>query len=421
MAFNRRTALLTGLALTAGSAWMLRPGDRGSNHDRYFDALESTLQRAGIGKPSLVIDKQALANNTDTLRERIGGRYHYRIVVKSLPSLPLVKMVMERASTRRLMLFHQPFINRVASEIPDADVLLGKPMPVAAARQFYDNLGQTSFDPSQQLQWLIDTPTRAHEYGQLATALGQPLRINIEIDVGLHRGGTPDSRALLETLDAITQYPQLRFAGLMGYEPHIAKLPGNIIKHRDAAMARYAAFVQAAKQRLGDAWPDDVTLNSGGSGTYQLYDQEGFPFNELASGSCLVQPTDFDGPTLADHQPAAFIAAPVLKTLDHLSSPADSLARIQRWWDVNSAQTFFQYGGYWKAKAVSPVGLKNASLLGRSTNQEGLVGSASIRLEPGDWIFHRPTQSEHVFLQFGDILVYERGELTETWPTFDQV
>jgi len=32
---------------------------------------------------------------------------------------------------------HQPFINEVAAQVPRADILLGKPMPVAAARNFY--------------------------------------------------------------------------------------------------------------------------------------------------------------------------------------------------------------------------------------------------------------------------------------------
>ena len=61
----------------------------------------------------------------------------YRIVAKSLPSLPLLEAVMDATGSRRLMLFHQPFINQVAAKIPDADVLLGKPMPVAAAATFY--------------------------------------------------------------------------------------------------------------------------------------------------------------------------------------------------------------------------------------------------------------------------------------------
>ena len=47
-----------------------------------------------------------------------------------------------------------------------------------------------------------------------------------------------------------------------------------------------------------------------------------------------------------------------------------------------------------------------------------LNGSRNINLEPDDWIFFRPTQSEFVFLQFGDIAVYEQGRISQRWPVF---
>ena len=51
---------------------------------------------------------------------------------------------------------------------------------------------------------------------------------------------------------------------------------------------------------------------------------------------------------------------------------------------------------------------------------EMLNGSTSINLQPDDWVFLRPSQSEHVFLQFGDIAVYEDGEIVDSWPVFSQ-
>jgi D-serine deaminase-like pyridoxal phosphate-dependent protein len=163
-----------------------------------------------------------------------------------------------------------------------------------------------------------------------------------------------------------------------------------------------------------------VILNAGGSPTYQLYDKGVFPFNELSTGSCLVKPTDFDIPTLADHEPASYIATPVLKALNTLEIPGIDLGGLQSAWDPNRAQTFFTYGGYWKAKPESPRGLQNNPLFGRSTNQEMLNGSRSITLQPDDWVFLRPTQSEFVFLQFGDIAVYDGQKIGEYWPIFSE-
>ena len=65
-------------------------------------------------------------------------------------------------------------------------------------------------------------------------------------------------------------------------------------------------------------------------------------------------------------------------------------------------------------------GLINNGLFGRSTNQELLNGSRNIHLQTDDWVFLRPTQSEFVFLQFGDIAVYDGGAIIERWPVFSE-
>lgn len=417
---KRRPLLLGGLAAAVAAALWARPRDRGANHSPYFETMSNALDAAGQAKPTLVIDKARLLANVATLGKHVQGRFDYRVVVKSLPSLPLLREIMAAADTRRLMLFHQPFINRVAAELPQADVLLGKPMPVAAARNFYRQFEGGAFEPARQLRWLLDTPERARQYAALAAELEQPLLACIEIDVGLHRGGVQDDAELVALLDVLRASRWLSFAGFMGYEPHIAKVPGDPLAHRDKAMATYAHYIEVAQAHLGAAWPEDALLNAGGSPTYQYYDTGAFPFNELAAGSCLVKPTDFDLPSLADHRPASYIATPVLKAMDTVQIPGINLGPLQGWWNPNQARSFFTYGGWWKALPESPPGLVNNSLYGRSTNQEMLNGSRRIDLAADDWIFLRPTQSEFVFLQFGDIAVYEDGAITGFWPVFNE-
>ncbi|MFT4614496.1 MAG: D-serine deaminase-like pyridoxal phosphate-dependent protein [Bacteroidia bacterium] len=415
---KRRSLLLGSLAGAAGLTWIARPEDSGENHAPYFEGLSKALNAAGRSGPTLIIDKGELAANTATLLSHTADRFDYRIVAKSLPSLPLLENVMQQSGSNRVMLFHQPFVNQVAQRFPTADILLGKPMPVAAAQAFYREFAGGPFQPQQQLRWLLDTSRRAQQYAALAAGLGTDMRICIELDVGLHRGGVSSDQQLIAILDAVNASPHLKFSGFMGYEPHVVKVPGDPLVYRDRAVETYAHYIQLAKSYLGEAWPEDVLLNCGGSPTYQLYDDGEFPFNELAAGSCLVKPTDFDLPSLADHRPATWIATPVLKVMDSLHIPGIDLGPLQSLWDPNRARTFFTYGGYWKAEPVSPEGLASNPLFGRSTNQEMLNGSKTIELKPDDWVFLRPTQSEFVFLQFGDIAVYDKGKVAEEWPVF---
>jgi len=416
---KRRSLLLGGVAGALGLGALLRPRDRGKDHSPYFVGLSRALDDDRRSGPTLVVDRSGLQANVETLRAHIDGRFAYRIVAKSLPSLPLLNAVMQASGSQRLMLFHQPFVNEVAQALPGADILLGKPMPVAAAHNFYRQLSPGGFRPERQLCWLLDTPERVAGYGELADSLGRDMQVCIELDVGLHRGGVSSDDQLVRMLQLIGTSRHLAFRGFMGYEPHIVKMPlGDPLTYRDRAMARYRHFIAIARGYLGDAWPRDVLLNAGGSPTYQLYDTGDFPFNELAAGSCLVKPTDFDLPTLADHLPACYIATPVLKALDTLEIPGIDLGRLQSAWNPNRARTFFTYGGYWKARPESPEGLAYNALFGRSTNQEMLNGSRRISLEPDDWMFLRPTQSEFVFLQFGDIAVYDGRGIVDRWPVF---
>lgn len=419
MALSRRKLLIAGGAGAAALALGLRPSDKGQPHSEYFQQLSLALDKQKLAKPTLVIDKQKLTQNIQTLKGHIQQRFDYRIVAKSLPSVDLLEYVMQQSQSNKLMLFHQPFLNQVAERVPHADVLLGKPLPVNAAQSFYQQLAaHSAFDPQQQLQWLIDSPERLEQYAKLAQQLNQQLLVNIELDIGLHRGGVKDQQQLAAMLEQIKQQPLLKFSGFMGYEPHVAKAPGSPEYYRDQAMAQYQQHITTAKQVLGKEWPENVTLNAAGSPTYQLYDQGDFPFNELSAGSCLVKPTDFDLPTLADHLPASYIATPVLKKSDKLELPVPVVGDLMSLWDPNRQQTFFTYGGYWKALPESPKGLSINPLFGRSTNQEMLNGSTSVPLEVDDWVFLRPTQSEFVFLQFGDIALLDQGQISGYWPVF---
>ena len=224
---KRRSLLLGGMAGALGLGAMLRPRDKGENHSPYFIALSEALDGDRRSGPTLVVDRQRILANVATLKSHVAERFDYRIVAKSLPSLPLLKETMAASGSDRLMLFHQPFINQVARELPQADVLLGQPMPVAAAATFYRQFEGGAFDPSRQLCWLLDSPARVAEYAALAASLQQAMPVCIEIDVGLHRGGVNSDEDLVAMLNGIEASAQLQFRGFMGYEPHVVKVPGH--------------------------------------------------------------------------------------------------------------------------------------------------------------------------------------------------
>ena len=419
----RRRHFLVGTALAAGAAFLLRPENRAAPHGSYFLGLQGTLQQAGIGRPVMLIDRQRLKKNCDTLMQSLPANRHYRIVAKSLPSVALIEQVMTFTGTNRVMVFHQPFMNALANAIPHCDMLLGKPMPVAAARNFYQRLGESRFDPETQLQWLVDTEARLQQYLQLAQELGQPLRINLELDVGLHRGGLTQLEQLDACLALIDANPEhLSFSGFMGYDAHVGKLPA-VVESAEASLAKANAIYQGFVDRLLEIHPQtdlsSLTLNGAGSPTVTLHGDD-TPLNELAAGSCLVKGIDFDIGPLEAFEPAAFIAAPVLKKLHGLELPGP-LPAGSLWsaWDPNRRMTWFIYGGYWKARPVSPPGMQENAVYGFSTNQMMYNSGPGTDLSVDDFLFLRPTQSEFVLLQFGDLAALD-SEGVNWWPVLEQ-
>lgn len=415
---KRRTVLTAlGAGLAGAGALALHPSDRGAPHAPYFALLSQALRSAGIGTPTMVIDRDRLLANAAQVTRNINARMQLRLVAKSLPCLPMLDDLMSKMHTRRLMVFNLPYLQQLAEQRPDLDLLLGKPLPVAAAAAFYDGFKGGGFQPERQLQWLVDSPQRLAQYRDLARQRQLPLRINLEIDVGLHRGGVDSVQTLQQMLALFKSEPRLQWAGMMGYDAHISKipdLPGVRARALDNANNIYREYAGLAKSALQS---NNLILNAGGSPTYRLHDGSKTA-NELALGSALVKPTDFDTEALHDLVPAAFIATPVLKAQPQFQMPngVEWLGSLARAWDVNQRRVYFIYGGNWLAEPVSPAGIAPSGLYGTSSNQQAMLGSGAQQLHMDDFIFFRPRQSESVLQQFGDIVVVESGRITQRWP-----
>ncbi len=395
-----------------------------SRHNAYFSDLNTLMREKGPGHPVLVLDLDRLDKNLEALRNSMGGLDRFRLVVKSLPSLKLIGYILERTRCGKLMVFHRPFLNLALASFPDADILLGKPFPIQALNTFYREVATGSRPVSdEKIQWLIDSQERLRQYQDAAHRMRREMRINIEIDVGLHRGGISEPSQLTPLLKAISDDPRhLLLSGFMGYDPHVAKSGKLLIPNRLAMLKvarRYKKFVNFLKREFPALYSEKLSFNGAGSPTFSMYRKKSL-LNDISVGSALVKPSNFDLKNLRTHEAALFIATPVLKKtegikLPFLESIGFILNKIKPCWRT----TLFIYGGYWKAVPHSPAGLITNSLYGRSSNQE-MLNAPDIGIGVDDYVFLRPTQSEAVMLQFGDLFVVRGNEYVGRWPVFQQ-
>ena len=408
----RRAVLAVGggaAALAAVSLWP-HPEIAGG-HPPYFARLSGALRRAGVAEPTLVIDRSRLAANIAAVVGALSPTpLALRLVTKSLQAPALLRAVMQGARTSRLMAFNSIMLETLARDFAGSDVLLGRPLPAVLLDQFLRRHAADSA-PAAHPQWLVDSPRRLAQYAAVARARAEPIRVNLEIDVGLHRGGLPDARAVSEVLALARTEPLVTVTGLMGYDAQVEGVPFG-----DAELARVKRrYAQANAALVAALGPDPArTLNTAGSPTYRLHLDDRVA-NEVAIGSGFVKPSHFDLDTLATHVPAAFIAAPVLKRMDQALIPtAEGAAGLLNALDPNSRRGYFAYG-YGDADPVSPPGVRFSRLYG---DRAMLTSSARVDLREDDFLFFRPAESEGVFLQYGDLAVYDGGEIVERWPTF---
>ncbi len=390
-----------------------------NNQSTYFKQLNSTLKNYKRAIPCLLIDLDMLDENLQLLQNSLAQKKDFRIVVKSLPCIELIQYIMKKTATKKLMVFHQPFLSHLSEFVEqDVDILLGKPMPIQTVAYFYKSL-KGNFNPDKQLQWLVDTADRVRQYVDLAQSLSTKMKLNIELDVGLHRGGIGKLSNLKKMLAIIQQHPNhLKFSGFMGYDPHIPKLPNVIISQKKAlnkANAFYQDCIDLVKHEFNSLWHEQLIFNGSGSPTFHLHLENNSPLNEVAVGSCLVKPTDFDLNSLQQYQACCFIATPVLKQFKGTTLPGtEKFKGLLNTVNPNFKQSYFVYGGYWKANYCYPPALKENSVF-KSTNQTMLTTSKTNQLKVDDFVFLRPHQSEFVLLQFGNILTLRHGAIDNDW------
>ena len=393
----------------------------------YFQKLTQDLQNHGTAMPQLIVDIDAVTQNIGQVVQMLARSETFnsqqlqpRLVVKSLACIELLQIIVKQFQTQglscdRFMVFHAVHLDAILQAFPDADILLGKPMPVKVVTDFYAQFPQYQ---QANIQWLVDSTARLQQYLEITKQHSKQyhlqLKVNIEIDVGLHRGGVTTDSEMRQLLQLIAENPQyLQFTGLMGYDAHVAKIP-TVLQSMDESYQQsqtiYQNYQQLIKAEFPTLWQEDLCFNGAGSPTFALHCQRTV-CNDISFGSMLLKPSDFDLKILQNFQSALWIATLVLKVLPFSQIPGlpmlDRLPHLK--------QAAFVYGGYWLADYHYPQGTTSHTLYGRSSNQE-MVQIPNNSVAVDDYVFLRPHQSEAVIPQFSSLFAYQSGQFQQ-WKT----
>ncbi|CAF1314631.1 unnamed protein product [Adineta ricciae] len=403
-----------------------------TEYQSYFSQLNLKLKERYSGASAAIVDLDRLDANVRFIRNKLGNEYKLRLVTKSLPSLDLLKYLLETTQTNRLMVFSEPFIVEILTnmEFASLDILLGKPLSVDAFSRLTTYRGWTS------IHWLIDTKDRLNQYLFYAQRENLRIKISLEIDIGLHRGGFETIEDFTEVVKIIQQNSRyLELTGLMGYDGHVPYVPFYINKQKAIQKAfiktlnRYRRFVDELKKHYGAEAIRNMTFNSGGSHTYFNYSdvKSSTAINDIAIGSGFVTPQQFSNLIKLGHQPSLFLSSPVLKKLESSKLPhAEKFATLLNLWNPNLSVSYFTLGGGWPGELISPVGMRrnhwwDENDLGYSNllpNQSIVSSSDKNNIRVDDFVFYHPWQGDGM-LCFRKLVLYRQAGFVGEWSTFN--
>lgn len=378
--------------------------------------------------PVMVVDLDVLDTNVRRLAEvaKQHGK-NLRVASKSVRVPDLLKRILTVGGEhfRGLMCFSVPEAELLAREGFD-DLLVAYPTVQRSDLE----VARAVVASGKTIALMIDSPAHVAMLADYwrERGSGQPLRVCIDQDMSwrpgkLHIGAqrspvrtTDDFRVLL---DAVLARPELRLAGVMGYEAQIAGVGDQnpfapllnpakkLIKTQ--SIKDVAAKRRAVSELLLRRGVSIDFFNGGGTGSIRTTSEEDW-ITEVTAGSGFLQSHLFDYYASNRNQPAMCFA------LQATRIPQPDRITCQ-------SGGFIASGASDADKApvpFLPAGLKADKMEGFGEVQTPLLLPEEWRgkLSPGDPIFFRPAKAGEIAERFNDYLLIEGGVIVGRAKTY---
>lgn len=118
----------------------------------------------------------------------------------------------------------------------------------------------------------IDSQAHVIELGAAMEGLERPLRVVIEVDIGMHRAGVLPGEPVVTLARSAAAQRGLRFVGVMGWESHAVTIPDPAEKARIVADA-VALLTTSADACRSAGFPVEI-VSCGGTGTFPFCAQQ---------------------------------------------------------------------------------------------------------------------------------------------------
>jgi len=370
--------------------------------------------------PALVLDYDLLQDNIKDIIKRAAGK-KIRLASKSIRSVPIIK---------RLLSDHPEFQGILCFSLEEAaflaekgidDLLVAYPSVQAQAIERICDLTKEG----KFITLMVDSFEQVKIIEELAQKKDTVLNICFDIDMSMHlpglnfgvyRSSLRSPQKVLDLFDKIKDLENVKVVGIMGYEAQIAglgdKIPGNPLKAfivrllKKISLPRLQRFRKEVVDSLTERGVSLIIRNGGGTGSLSSTAKDS-SVNEIAMGSGLFSPTQFDQYIDFKFNPAMFFALEISR---------NSEGRI---FTANGGG-YIASGPVGKEKLPTPylpVGMSLTANEGAGEVQTPILipkGNISV----GDIVFFRHSKAGEVCERFNEITIISQDKILESVPTY---
>jgi D-serine deaminase-like pyridoxal phosphate-dependent protein len=337
-----------------------------------------------ILSPTLLFYPERIQNNIQTTIEIAGSAERLRPHVKTYKCREIVKMQMDAGITRFKCSTLAESAMLGGCKAPD--VLIAYPLSGPNQNGLLQLIKQF---PETTFSTLVDHPEQAAQWKGI---LEEPLRVYIDVDVGMHRTGIKPE--LAGELVSLLEEDPFSLAGFHAYDGHIRdKDP----KQRKASVGH--SFLAA--ERLIEPFKESTTFITGGSITFPIH--AATPGRELSPGTTLLWDRGY-GESFPDLD--FDIAATLLTRV--ISKPGPGLICLDLGYKAVASEM----------KQHDPVfftQLPDAKLAGHSEEHLVLKTPDANNLKPGDVLYGFPWHICPTVAMHANAGIVENQTVTEFW------
>jgi len=369
--------------------------------------------------PFAFVDLDYFDENIQAILQRAGDR-RIRVASKSVRCVEMLRRILAASPQFQGLMAYHPLEAVFLSQQGFDDLLMAYPF----WGESHIRAVALELQRGQRLYPMVDCLQHVERLSRLGAEMQVEIPLCVDVDMsmdflglhfGVYRSQVDRPAQVAEIAAFIDSQPNVRLAGLMGYEAQIAgvqdRVPGKTFNNLLVPWLKRRSLTELRerrKQAVLAARPERLDfINGGGTGSVETTGLEEW-VTEITVGSGFYSPTLFDGYRQFKHRPAAAFALEIAR------QPREHIYTCLGGGYIASGSA----GAGKLPQPYLPEGCQLLANEGAGEVQTPVEYHGPLQLRLGDPIFFRHAKAGELCERFNQLYLVSEGKITGSVPTY---